>query len=114
MLEGLNFKEFIALLSAFSARATKDDKLKCESLTQHEEEFALIFRLHQSNSRSSPTNNTELQCSSFLHGFRAFMLNYIGSRIGVMHALLSNPKSIAKVVCGMVWKVQADADCGCE
>ena len=32
MLEGLNFKEFIALLSAFSARATNDDKLKCESL----------------------------------------------------------------------------------
>ena len=31
MLEGLKFKEFIALLSAFSARAV-DDKLKCKSL----------------------------------------------------------------------------------
>lgn len=30
MLEGLNFKEFLGLLSAFSARATQDDKLKCE------------------------------------------------------------------------------------
>jgi hypothetical protein len=32
MLEGLNFKEFVALLSAFSARATQDDKLKCKPL----------------------------------------------------------------------------------
>ena len=32
MFEGLNFKEFIALVSAFSARATEDDKLKCEFL----------------------------------------------------------------------------------
>ena len=42
MLEGLNFKEFIALLSAFSTRATKDDKLKCESLILDEEESALL------------------------------------------------------------------------
>lgn len=35
MLEGLNFKEFIALLSAFSARATQDDKLKCESFIEY-------------------------------------------------------------------------------
>ena len=30
MLEGLNFKEFIALLSAFSSRAKFEDKLNCE------------------------------------------------------------------------------------
>jgi Ca2+-binding EF-hand superfamily protein len=30
MLEGLNFKEFIALLSAFSAHATQQDKINCE------------------------------------------------------------------------------------
>jgi len=34
MLEGLNFKEFLGLLSAFSARAAQADKLKCESFIQ--------------------------------------------------------------------------------
>lgn len=43
MLEGLNFKEFIALLSAFSARATKDDKLKCKHLTQPAEKLSTCY-----------------------------------------------------------------------
>lgn len=31
MVEGLNFKDFVAFLSAFSARATMQQKMECTS-----------------------------------------------------------------------------------
>ncbi len=67
MLEGLNFKEFIALLSAFSARATKDDKLKCESFNQHF--FVWTFNLVIS---LIPTQDSRTM-STVLHEFMSSM-----------------------------------------
>lgn len=56
MLEGLNFKEFIALLSAFSARATKDDKLK------------FIFRVYDTDGNGKVTSSDMLQVLRDLSG----------------------------------------------
>jgi len=56
MLEGLNFKEFIALLSAFNARATKDNKLK------------FIFRVYDTDGNGKVTSSDMLQVLRDLPG----------------------------------------------
>jgi serine/threonine-protein phosphatase 2B regulatory subunit len=56
MLEGLNFKEFIALLSAFSARATQQDKIN------------FIFRVYDTDANGKVTASDILQVLRDLSG----------------------------------------------
>ncbi|CAK9881825.1 unnamed protein product [Sphagnum jensenii] len=104
MLEGLNFKEFIALLSAFSARATQQDKIN------------FIFRVYDTDANGKVTASDILQVLRDLSGSflsdkqRELVLNQALEQAGYTKDSALTTEDFSKVLGNLKMEVEVPVD----